>query len=87
MDDELRAEFRQADTLPKGYTWVMWTDGSGFLNCPDSSTQYEYDMSRYFMEGGLEYIEPETSAWNIFWGSLEAFKAFAEQKILGAIQN
>ncbi len=87
MDDELRTEFRQADILPKGYIWVMWTDGSGFLKCPDGSSRYEYDMSPYFMEGGIEYVVPETNAWNVFWGSFEAFKTFAEEKVLSMIQN
>ena len=81
MDDEVRTELRKASTLPSGYIWVMWTDGSGYLKHPDGTSSFEYDLNPYYNEGGIEYQKRRGEPWDVFWGKLDEFFKYAEKEI------
>lgn len=79
MDDELRMECRPTKTLPEGYLWIHWTDGSGYLRHPDGTSSFEYDLNPYYGQG-VEY--QKNNQWSVFWGSFDDFIAFAEHETM-----
>lgn len=73
----------QAATLPEGWTWHCWNDGSGYLQAPNGGAGYFfYDCVPYVNAGEIEYYryEHHKGYWT-FEGSLEAFKEYAEKQI------
>lgn len=87
LDDDFPGIYSQTKKLPEGYSWFSWGDGSGELKHPDGTSSYGYDRTTYHNEGGIEYQEPGSCGWNIFWGSFEEFQMFAEQATLARIKN
>ncbi len=73
-----------ATLLPKGWTWIMYADNSGYLESPDKKMYFEYDRDTD------EYkITPDLS-WSIEPGRLDDFPAFrlwAEEYVLKNICN
>lgn len=70
-----------ASTLPNGWVWRDWDDGSGSLQSSDGTRYFLYDLSPYCASGGIEYLErPGTCeiSWGVFYGSLTEFKSWAE---------
>lgn len=70
-----------AISLPRGWLWRRFPDGSGSLCSPDEKSYFQYDLSPYSGQGGIEYRVTDQEEWNIFWGSFDAFNQFAEQHI------
>lgn len=72
-----------AKTLPTGWYWKDWDDGSGSLIAPDSTRHYSYDLLSYYAQSGIEYQETNDlfCPWNVFWGTLDEFKQYAENSI------
>lgn len=70
----------ETKTLPEGWEWKDFEDGSGCLKSPDGKRQFSYDMMPYAAEGGIEY-QNNVGTWGTFYGSLNEFKAFAEENI------
>ena len=71
-----------AASLPAGWHWRQFHDGSGSLLSPSSESFFSYDLRPYFTLGGIEYRETDKSDWNVFWGSFDDFKNHAENHIL-----
>lgn len=69
-------------SLPDGWEWHCWGDGSGSLQAPDGRSFFRYDCIPYANSGEIEYYRDESSSsyWT-FVGNLESFKKFAEERI------
>lgn len=87
MDDELRMECRPAHMLPPGFVWVMWTDGTGYLSCPDGTTFFEYDQNPYYEKGIIVYKAFAAGTEKFFKGAFDEYKAFAEQQMLARLKK
>ena len=73
--------------LPSGWHWTDWKDGSGSLQAPDGRTLFQYDLAPYYGLGMIEYRPTDiTSSWSIFYGDLDAYKAWAEEKVCRMLQ-
>lgn len=72
-----------AKTLPDGWNWKDWDDGSGGLWGPKKEHYFSYDLFPYYSMGGIEYKESTDvmESWDIFWGNLSEFKKFAETMV------
>ena len=75
------ASLRSTESLPSGWAWEEWDDGSGHLKSPSGKDFFCYDRAPYYNAGGIEYKETSNSSWDIFWGSLSDFKAHAESVV------
>ena len=70
----------QAATLPAGWVWTHYEDGSGSLDSPDGRHMFSYDLMT------SEYTDPVTGKW-CFWKdypehmNLQPFKVFAEEYV------
>ncbi len=71
----------KARALPNDWQWHRYEDGSGHLQAPDGETYFPYDLGPYAFQGGIEYKQPHSMQWDIFWGSFEEFTAFAEKQV------
>lgn len=81
-DEGLTLNVVQAKTLPKGWCWFQYNDGSGYLKGPEGKMFFDYDQ-----ETG-EYRATEDDAWGAWHDYNQAqsipenemsdFKAFAE---------
>ena len=81
-DEGLTLKVVQAKTLPKGWCWFQYNDGSGYLKGPEGKMFFDYDQ-----ETG-EYRATEDDAWGAWHDYNQAqsipenemsdFKAFAE---------
>ncbi len=71
-----------ADNLPKGWQWIQYNDGSGHLESPDRNSYFSYDKyTSYTSMNGIEYRMPPSYEYDVFYGSFEEFKAYAETTI------
>ena len=72
-----------AMSLPEGWTWRDWDDGSGSLNGPAKNQRFlfGYDLSPYSSSGGIEYQESTERPYNVFWGTLAEYKEWAEARV------
>lgn len=68
-----------ANTLPAGWVWIDFYDGSGHLESPKGESFYHYDVTSY--PGNVEWRKTANNAWNIFWDKLSEFKNFAENSM------
>lgn len=72
--------------LPEGWHWEdNYEDASGCILGPDGykgEIYFSYDRWPYHTSNGIEYQARDGSGWNIFWGNLQEFKAFAENYLL-----
>lgn len=69
-----------AKSLGKGWMWKQWNDGSGHLQGPAGEHRFGYDLSPY-NGAGVEYQEPDTDDYTVFWGSFDEFMGYAESRI------
>lgn len=76
-----------ADTLPGGWTWHCWNDGSGHLESPAGNSLFSYDTNPYANCGEIEYRKDRNSGWTTFEGGLTSFRQFAEEVILKQMQR
>ena len=78
--DDVDEKKSPAATLPEGWEWVDYDDGSGSLRAPDGKHYFSYDLhTSYTPMGGIEYME--TNDWTAFYGSLSDFKMHAENVV------
>lgn len=84
--DETQGTCLPANSLPEGWEWVQWWDGSGHLRSPDGKNYFGYDMSPYSMQGGIEYNRMDARQYDVFWGSFDEFKAYAESIVAKTIE-
>lgn len=68
-----------AKTLENGWFWIQYHDGSGDLKSPEGERSFQYDLTTY--SGGVEYRKSRNDAWDIFWGTFDNFKEFAESNV------
>lgn len=81
-DEGLTLKVVPAKTLPKGWCWFQYDDGSGYLKGPDGKMFFDYDQ-----ETG-EYRATKDNAWSAWHdydqaqsipgNEMSDFKAFAE---------
>lgn len=81
-DEGLTLKVVPAKTLPKGWCWFQYNDGSGYLKGPEGKMFFDYDQ-----ETG-EYRVTEDDAWSAWHdydqaqsipgNEMSDFKAFAE---------
>lgn len=80
-EDEITSSFSPAESLPSGWEWKEWDDGSGHLNSPVGKRYFSYDRAPYANAGGIEYKETSDVPWAVFWGSISDFKDYAESVV------
>lgn len=82
MTEELEEEMIvQAKSLPEGWLWHHYEDGSGSLHSPSGQTFFSYDMMPYW-PAGIEYRREDSSGWDIYYGSsMDDFIQMAESTI------
>lgn len=81
-DEGLTLKVVPAKTLPKGWCWFQYNDGSGYLKGPEGKMFFDYDQQTG------EYRVTEDDAWgawhdydqaqSISGNEMSDFKAFAE---------
>ena len=70
-----------ASTLPSGWRWVDYDDGSGYLQSPTEERYFSYDRAPYASQGGIEYRERAQDWYGPFWGTFSDFKCYAESVV------
>lgn len=70
-----------AETLPEGWHWTHYDDGSGHLESPVGTSFFSYDRAPYSSEGWIEYKENSSESWGIFYGGMDEFLQHAETVI------
>lgn len=71
----------QAKSLPEGWLWHHYEDGSGSLYSPSGQAFFSYDMMPYW-PAGIEYRREDSSGWDIYYGSsMDDFIQMAESDI------
>lgn len=71
----------QAKSLPEGWLWHHYEDGSGSLYSPSGQAFFSYDMMPYW-SAGIEYRREDSSGWDIYYGSsMDDFIQMAESDI------
>lgn len=70
-----------AESLPSGWEWKEWDDGSGHLKSPSGIQYFSYDRAPYANEGGIEYKETSNAYWGVFRGSMSDFMEHAESVV------
>ena len=71
--------FCDAKTLPRGWVWIQYYDGSGHLESPDRKVGFHYDLTTY--PGDIEWRKTKDHAWGVFYGSFDEFKEYAESVV------
>lgn len=80
-------EFLPTAFLPKDWFWCQYGDGSGSLRSPDGKHLFIYDLAPYHAEGGIEYQKTVHSRWNVFWGTFDEYKKYAERRVKTEMQE
>ena len=71
-----------AQTLPTGWEWVKYDDGSGHLEGPEGQQFFSYDLSPYASSNGVEFKETDADRWSVFWNSPDKdFWTHAEERV------
>ena len=69
-------------TLPKGWHWNHYEDGSGGLRSPEGKSSFSYDLATsYAVRGDIEFKRTPYHPWEVFHGTLTEFQAMAESEI------
>ncbi len=66
----------------EGYHWVHYDDGSGYLEAPDETVLYDFDLCPGMGES-VEYRAREGKPYRVFYGSIEEFIPWVEKKLVG----
>ena len=77
--EEYEPQKMSAESLPAGWIWHQWYDGSGCLKAPDGKKYFEYDIHPISKE--IEYRETSKHLYGFLNKDLSEFKKFAEQII------
>lgn len=75
-----------AKTLPSGWNWHYYNDGSGCLQSPEGKDYFLFDRATCNWKG-VEYQEKEGLYYAFHWGSMRDFQEYAEQYILRMLQK
>lgn len=67
----------QAASLPEGWMWESWPDGSGYLRSPDKEW-FSYVTN---ISGMVVYKRFCDEPWESFYGSFSEFKKYAENTV------
>ena len=68
-----------ADNLPEDWRWIQYHDGSGHLESPDGASWFSYDsLTSCASMNGIEYRKSNSYDYDVFYGSFDEFKVFAE---------
>ena len=70
-----------AKSLPKGWAWRVYTDGSGSLGSPTGDRYFGYFQNTKHLRGGIEYQIHPLGSRRTFYGAFEEFQNYAEQYI------
>lgn len=81
INNDFTPDIYPAETLPEGWSWAVWNDGSGHLKSPEGDCYFSYDLSSYASQGGIEFKLTETDSYSVFWGSISEFKEQAESVV------
>lgn len=68
-----------AASLPEGWYWRHYGDGSGGLHSPDGRTAVSYDRQHYANIGWVEYLYG--NEWSLFQDGFKEFINFAERLV------
>lgn len=85
-EDDCRPQKTAAKSLPDGWTWTDYPDGSGGISSPDGKEYYAYDLQTH------EYQDCRTKKWE-FWKdyplpmNLKDFKEDTEERILDELRK
>lgn len=85
MMNELNKRLDNQSQLPPDWKWNDYEDGSGSLRAPDGTSYFSYDRAPYANAGGIEYKREKGEPWDVYWGSMADFKAYAEEFVLNHI--
>lgn len=66
----------EAKSLPKGWKWIEYNDGSGHLNSPDDENYFFYDLQT------KEYKIKKDEHYDLYTGTFFDFKKYAEKYII-----
>lgn len=77
----IQKEIIAAASLPAGWNWEHYKDGSGSLHSPEGRSYFSYDEAPYHSTGGIEYQYDHFSHWGVFWGPMAEFEEYAESEI------
>ena len=76
MEDFADVKRTQAQSLPEGWIWTEYDDGSGCIKSPDDVKYFSYDLNT------KEYQSPTDQHYIYFPGmNLKSLKPFAEKYI------
>ena len=85
-DDMLdRYSTAPAETLPEGWEWRHYGDGSGSLRDPNGKAWISYDRQPYANVCWVEY--QFCVAWSLFQDSFEKFIGFAENLVRPVVED
>lgn len=85
-DDMLdRYSTAPAKTLPEGWEWRHYGDGSGSLRDPGGKAWVSYDRQPYANACWVEY--QFCVAWSLFQDSFEKFIGFAENLVRPVVER
>lgn len=69
------------NSLPEGWCWHHFIDGSGSLISSLGNSYFSYDRAPYASNEGIEFKKMSDDKWDVFWGTFEEFKTYAEDEI------
>lgn len=69
------------ESLSAGWVWKQYYDGSGSLVSPEGQDSFQYDLTTY--RDGVEWRRDINHSWDVFWGSFDEFKEYAESIVRG----
>lgn len=75
-----------AQSLPDGWVWEHYDDGSGGLRSPEGQSYFSYDIQPYHPVG-IEYHRTDRERWGPYWGSFQEFQEFAEKDIQAELER
>ncbi|MDT2525103.1 hypothetical protein P7D73_18020 [Enterococcus raffinosus] len=79
--DDLGEKYK-AQTLPEGWNWTQYGDGSGSLESPEGEKFGIYDMNSNGGQTGIEYKERDSDRhWDWTEDSFSDFKSMIEKQI------
>lgn len=73
-----------AESLPEGWYWKMFDDGSGSIRSPEGESYYSYNKATYRTQ--IEYHKRDFLKWEIFKGSFKEYQRFAEEEVRKTLQ-
>lgn len=86
-EDESLAQDLPTSSLPEGWVWHCYSDGSGSLHSPEGCHYFSYDLQPYSNSGGIEYRKNEAEDYTVFWGNFDQFKEYAESVVIQELSH